>query len=282
MPKRSGSKVSKLCIFCGLPNKMSEEHIWGKWLKDFVRREMNKHHFHAERIPRPGLPHISETRLKAGDPLSSKVRVVCVDCNNTWLSQIQEQAKPFLVPLIQGKATVLGRTGQEKVATWCAMATMTSEYIDSDPYSIAVSQVERSWLCANSGVPDSWRIWISRYVRHRWVGRWVHLAVPILDGKDIIAQKGAPLPNMQTTTFVIGQLYVHVMSCPSFPKLIDNWAWPFGSRLARLQAQLWPPKESLIAWPPDSITDGDADIIPLLFNRMIDAASRSMLGRRLF
>jgi hypothetical protein len=37
----------KTCIFCGTTGAMSREHIWGAWLKAFVRRDMNKHHFHA-------------------------------------------------------------------------------------------------------------------------------------------------------------------------------------------------------------------------------------------
>jgi hypothetical protein len=43
--------------------------------------------------------------LAARDPLSSQVRVVCGPCNSGWMSQLQNQAKPFLTPLFEGALT---------------------------------------------------------------------------------------------------------------------------------------------------------------------------------
>src|SRR6266478_112392 len=186
MAKNARSKEPRpprKCIFCGKPG-MSNEDVWGRWLRPYVRADMRKHHFYAERINRPGEPNTASARLRAGDPLHSKVRVVCETCNNGWMSMIQERAKPILIPLIQGKATILGIEAQQTVASWCAMATMTGEFLDKDPVpgTIAVSQAEREWLWKN-GIPplEGWRIWITRYQRHKWPGRWVHLVVPILE-----------------------------------------------------------------------------------------------------
>jgi hypothetical protein len=130
------------CIFCGSNGKMTREHVWGEWLRQMVPAEMNKHEVRAERIGAPGTPLQAETRLRAGDPLST-VKVVCAACNSGWLSQIQERAKPYLIPLIQGQPTALGPDGQRALAAWCAMATMTGEYIDRDPTAIDVSQADR-------------------------------------------------------------------------------------------------------------------------------------------
>jgi hypothetical protein len=264
---------------------MTREHIWGDWLKAFVRRDMNKHHFHAQRINRPGAAPTSITSLKAGDPLNSKVRVVCRSCNNTWLSQLQEQAKPFLVPLIRGDRTALGRNGQERVAAWCAMATMTAEYIDPDPYSIAVSQSEREWLMNNRTAPQGWRIWIGNYQRYKWIPRWVHFTFPMLDAKDMPKPEDVepPFPNTQITTFTVGQLYVHTMSS-AYSETVAKWYWGLGPAptAGKLLAQIHPHKESIIAWPPTALTDRSADDIAGAFKRYTDALSLSMLGRRLF
>jgi hypothetical protein len=274
----------KRCIFCDLPNKMSSEHIWGRWIKDYVRADRKKHHIHLTRIPAPELPNISELRIRAGDPLRANVHVVCQDCNSKWLSQIQEQTKPILIPLLQGKKSALGPTTQAQLAKWCTMATMTGEFIDRDPIGQGVSLAERQMLWKKSAIPTGWRIWIARYRRNRWKGEWVHLAVPILDAENSVGLKAgdhAP-PNTQTTTFVIGELYVHVMSSSQHPDLTAKWLWPAFSRLSRLLIQIWPPKESFIAWPPESLTDRDADTIPTLFANVIDASSRSLFGRRIF
>jgi len=39
-----------------LPKSMSNEHIWGKWLKDFVRADLKKHHIHLTRYHRKNFP----------------------------------------------------------------------------------------------------------------------------------------------------------------------------------------------------------------------------------
>ena len=80
---------------------------------------------------------------------------------------------------------------------------------------------------------------------------------------------------------MIGQLTVHTLSSASQP-IVDRWEWPLESRLHRLVARISPPRESVLAWPPESLRDEDADWLANGFSRMIDAASRSMTGRRLF
>jgi hypothetical protein len=278
--------LPKKCIFCG-DAAMSNEHVWGRWISRYVREEMKKHHFHAERIHRPGEPTTSSTTLRAGPPLRGKVRVVCKGCNNGWLSVIQENAKPILIPLVQGKKTGLGRCSQLKIVSWAAMATMTGEFLDRDPAvgNIGISQADREWLWKNNAPPpERWRIWIARYQRHKWPGRWVHLVVPILEGREIpeLPLDDYPSPNTQTTTFAIGELYIQVMSTSGNPRIVDRWNWPFASRPARLLTQIWPPRESFIAWPTESLTDSDADFVATAFDHVIDAASRSLTGRRIF
>jgi hypothetical protein len=266
---------------------MSYEHVWGQWILPYVRADMKKHHFYAERINRPGEPNTASATLRAGDPMRSKARVVCKTCNNGWMSLIQERAKPIMIPLIEGKPTALSHHAQTIVATWCAMATMTSEFLDKDlvPSTIAVSQDDREFLW-KEGVPppERWRIWITRYQRHKWVGRWFHSVVPILDAKDVpsSALTDYPSPNTQKTTFTVGDLYVHVMSTSGNPDIVSRWVWPIRSRPGMLLIGIWPIKESIITWPPESLTDSDADFVATAHDLAVDAASRSVLGRRMF
>jgi hypothetical protein len=138
----------------------------------------------AVRINRPGEQSTGDLFLRAGDPLRSTVKVVCVDCNNQWLSDIQNRAKPVLIPLIKGERTGLGHEAQRRVAAWCAMATMTAEFIDRDPNTITVPQSDRDLLRNNGTVPPGWRIWLAHYRRYKWPAQWVHLTLPILEAKD--------------------------------------------------------------------------------------------------
>jgi hypothetical protein len=87
------SKPQKRCIFCGAAG-MSREHIWGNWLKKYVAATMPKHSSSVHVVNPPGESDFFKVWTRSGDPLRSNVRVVCVNCNNTWLSGIQDAAKP--------------------------------------------------------------------------------------------------------------------------------------------------------------------------------------------
>ena len=120
-----------------------------------------------------------------GDPLRSKVRVVCTTCNNTWMSGIQNTAKPYLVPMLDGKRCVIGETAQRTLATWIAMATVTSEFLIHDKAQIAVSQADREWLRHNGTAPPDWHIWIGHYRRYRSAEQWVHCSMPIYNSDEM-------------------------------------------------------------------------------------------------
>jgi hypothetical protein len=51
------------------------------------------------------------------------VNSVCEDCNNGWMSRIENEAKPILVKMLKGKSFVLDKKSQAKLATW-ALKTM--------------------------------------------------------------------------------------------------------------------------------------------------------------
>lgn len=230
--RRRSAKTSLVtaCIFRE-PTKphapLSHEHVWGERLKDYVRSGMNKHHLHHEEVGKPGTQNRATLTLRAGDPLYSKAKVVCKGCNNGRLSDIQKRAKPYLIPLIEGRSAVTGTAALEAIAAWCVMATMTDEYLTRDPTAAAISQGERDWFRDHGTPPPHWKVWLGHYQRYRWQGRWAHFVVPILDAKHILRteeDRRAP-PNTQTTTFVIGDLYAHTMSTSGDPSLIARWDW---------------------------------------------------------
>ena len=82
------------------------------------------------------------------------------------------------------------------------------------------------------------------------------------------------------TTFVVGELYVHVMSSVD-PENINGWATRLSYSERRLVC-IHPAQESLIVWPPPSLLDKDADNIASSFHRFVEGISRTLLGRRLF
>lgn len=213
--------------------------------------------------------------MRTGDPLGAKVKVVCSDCNSQWMSTLQETAKPHLVPLFKGMRWALGVNAQQAISRWAIMATMTAEYLSYDPSSIGVSQAERDFFRANQTPPPGWRVWIAPYNREANVGQWIHCSLPILDTENVpYTFKGEILfPNTQTTTFIVGKLFVHTMSSHD-PANINAWDWQSALRARTLLTQIWPIRQMIIGWPTQILTDRNVVEFSRAFFDAIDSLAR--------
>ncbi|HEY4277717.1 MAG TPA: hypothetical protein VGM91_05830 [Conexibacter sp.] len=55
---------------------------------------------------------------------SQKVRSVCSDCNNGWMSDLETQVQPLLEPLLRKNAIRLSEAEQTVVATWAVKTAL--------------------------------------------------------------------------------------------------------------------------------------------------------------
>jgi hypothetical protein len=112
------------CIFC-LNQANTKEHVWPKWVLAVVDQD------------RP-------LRFELGsDPefLFSgefKIGCVCGDCNNGWMSRLEDEVKPCLEPMLHGSITPLTRSVQEKLSLWAVKIAM----VMGAPLIEAASSVE--------------------------------------------------------------------------------------------------------------------------------------------
>jgi hypothetical protein len=230
------------CVFCnGSP--LTEEHVLGKWSKRVVPRTMPnykqlqaiQHATHSDFQVRP----------RAGDPRSLKVTCVCCKCNSGWMGAIQEGMKPFGIAMAQGKTIKLNPTAQLAIATWAAMITMTAEY--DNPPTVAVPQDNREFFYKNKYPPPSFRIWVGHLPRkEKWIN-WAHHPFAIVEDDD--ALPGGALANLNsvTSTHVLGEFFVHIMSCPDL-SILRRWQLP--SSLSSRLIQIWPLIHGDVFWPP--------------------------------
>jgi hypothetical protein len=252
------SAREKKCIFCGRVGTLTAEHIWGDWTKQYVPRSSNKHTQARVYIPKPGEPEPPTTRIRAGDPLDAAPEIVCGNCNSTWMSAIQNRAKPHLIPLFEGRPCVIDAHAQALISAWIAMATMTAEFSNNDEALVGIPQADRDWLMRTQTVPKGWGIWIGK----RKVGsqgyRWIHAAFPILDADDLpaVVSDKDRAPNSQTTAFTIGELYFFAFS--SLPRIADGWDWRTARRARRRLERIFPQRYLAIFWPPSPMNDRDA------------------------
>jgi len=99
-------------IFCGA-SSLTTEHLLGKWLKNsFSVSQSEKHrteHFESQfdsfqrLIVKPGTFH------RPGEPLSATTKVVCRQCNTTWMSSLENEMKHAWLDLIHGRKMTVTR-----------------------------------------------------------------------------------------------------------------------------------------------------------------------------
>jgi hypothetical protein len=270
MPKKPNPK--RVCIFyrdgCG---RCTKEDVWPTWVSKYIPRDIENYTAGFTKV----FPHHKEeTKEKIdGDPRSRRVRFVCGKCNSGWMSVLQNTAKPILLPLIMGEKIVLSQSAQRIVAAWCAMSIMTADFFY--PERQAIPQVQRDWLRdKGEPPPDTWKIWIANYQRVEWVNHCARNLIPVLAGKEDIPEfsaDGIPRPNTQTTSFVVGKLYIHAYSSV-LPNMVEKIG--ISPPLSEAICQIWPVREHFVAWPTTPITDRQADDLAGVIANVIDTLGR--------
>jgi hypothetical protein len=243
------------CIFCGETEaKITREHIWADWLTSYVTKDLLNYEAGKITVNLPGLPSSESSRLIGGDPKSRRVKCVCVHCNTGWMREIQDQAKPIIVPMLKGEALTLYAKQRNIIAAWIAMAVMCSEF-GKDSLR-AISQADRDYL-HNHKIPPlkNWRIWIGHY--HRGVShtQWDRRALLILPKKEVAQARAAAAVslahNTQSTTYTVGEVLIHAISSEW-----DKCVRLFHITPPDLLLDLWPVRGRALIWPP-AITFGD-------------------------
>jgi hypothetical protein len=241
------------CIFCGAQG-MTYEHVWPDWLKQYVPQTLPRHGEFTGEIFKDH--STSKVKSWAGDPQSRRLPVVCGRCNGGWMKDLQDATKPILLPLLDAKVSFITSYQQKLLAAWVTMCVMTAEYYM--PELAAIPFGDREYLRLYREPPKEWRIWIGRYLRGRWKGYWIHHSVPLVENIPEAGDDAASRPNTQTTTFIVGQIYIHAFSS-ALPNITSKWR--LDAQGPTILAQLWPVKESFIAWPTNDILDRNADRI---------------------
>jgi uncharacterized protein (DUF983 family) len=241
--------------------------MWADWLQNYIPRTMLEHVI-GEIAIFPDKKEVTR-KLRSGDPHSRKIRCVCENCNNEWMSQLQEDAKSFLLPMLTGSQTFLRRKGQKTIAAWVAMMVMVAEYVDRD--KIAIPSSDRKWLYTRRQPPSHWRIWIVEHAQ-RSHPLFVHNVLSCVTEEEFqrSESKAAAVFNTQTSTICLGKhLLIHIMSSPTVWSILRRWRLP--PDIEPAMCQIWPIRNSIVAWPQRlAVTDSG---ISALAEQFVNAAN---------
>lgn len=251
-PKVKHRHGRRQCIFCEQQSKMSKEHIFGKWLAEYFPRDAFSQHMAAHVYwPKKIITRapVDKRRNEPGHSGSRKLRVVCQDCNNGWLSQLEEWASKALPPMIAGERCNLLPAGQTKLATWAVKTAMVAS--EFKPRPVTIAQDERTLLMNELHPPQNWFVWIAAYRGTDWAQLAIGQIRADLSPTPIAEPDLAPY-YIQATTFGLGHLLVSVVG-GSYPSMTDIFA---GKDIADA-LQIWPTHPRSILWPPATYLDDE-------------------------
>lgn len=194
------------------------------------------------------------------------------------MREIENAARPILVPLIKGEAARISPAHQPLIATWATLKAMVTDY--DDDLKITTHHMQRKRMFVQHLPPKAgWGIWIGNYERVHWKPEWISTPFLLLPNKRVIkrASRKATYYNSNSITQVIGNLFIQLVHTP-MPRFIERWRFPLPQ--GRALFRIWPPTQFSINWPPPpAFTDADADRIANAIPQYLRRLERERLAQ---
>lgn len=147
----------RACIFCGATDrKLTNEHLLPKAVRDAFP-ELKTSKFYRQPS---GAPQVESWEAPS---FEQRVRVVCEQCNNTWMSGIEKDAAPLLFDLVRpGKSIVLDAFQQRRLAAWGYLKAVLLQFTGR---GIVVPDAHRGELFRLYRPPMKSLVWLAAYNR---------------------------------------------------------------------------------------------------------------------
>lgn len=221
--------MPRKCVFCGAP-KVTREHVLPAWLSAV--------------LPGQGRFYLAEAHAAANgnvqsqwsaDRLDKTVKRVCRECNQGWMSTLEQEAKPVLTPLIQGQRRLV-QGAQALIATWMIKTAMMCELGRLRPAQEFTPASHHRHVFEHQQPPPGSCVWAGGYAGGKTVA--VHQRLLRLHSSTGEASAFA-------STITLGALLLQAFWFWDYPDGIEiqrGWGLP----------QLWPnPAPAGLMLPPD-------------------------------
>jgi hypothetical protein len=142
------------CIFCG-NYSLTREDAWPLWL---MRKFPKKSTGIME--GQIGTKHLPPWRQISPE---LKVKFICKECNNGWMSRLEDQVKPILEPIFNHETILISSQQQSILSAWAVKTAMVLEAIYSSKFWFYLP-VERRFLMETLHPPALTYVWIAKCI----------------------------------------------------------------------------------------------------------------------
>jgi hypothetical protein len=167
-----------------------------------------------------------------------KIKAVCKNCNNKWMSRIEESAKKHLQPMMQGDTVQLDPAAQVELAVWACLKVMAWESVAEG----VVTHAEDRELMWKHQQPPGYSVVVLGRVPNSNHSEFS------LQQVFIRAQRspGAQLDNISVTAITLGDFVSWVILNPTAAQGINFKPTPIDKDLITI----FPPAYGSLQWPP--------------------------------
>lgn len=145
----------RTCWFCGAPGPLTREHVVPLWMVNALTGQGLLDHAYAE----PGATVPTHTWSHVAPDF--KVKVVCGDCNNGWMSKLERDARPIVTSLMSGSPTIIDPADAARLGRWGAKTALLFQALEPTA-SRVVPRDRYDALRQAPIVPPTLRVWIAR------------------------------------------------------------------------------------------------------------------------
>jgi hypothetical protein len=233
----------RVCAFCPQSAKLTGEHLYAEWIDTLVTTTTRRYDFTDLG------PDNRVVRRFSGLHLDRKFKCVCDDCNNGWMSDIDNEARNILKDVILYRAPVCFlASGIKSIARFTLKNAMVADYMYRKPFFSAYQRKQfKESLELSPGT-------------HAWMGG-VATGLRVRHG---IYKTSYVEPPAHSSLGI--QLYVFTWSaeCLLFQLVAARWTnllhhandgWPklsHDTQSDKVMVPFWPmPQQRRVTWPPD-------------------------------
>lgn len=240
---------------------MSDEHAWPQWLGKGAEVEPTQT-TRTIGYGRTGADAMTEAPnlviKKNGSVLTTRIREVCRECNNGWMSGLETSVKPLLNRLwSSGYAygrTALGIDEAATVGTWATKTAWIRERV-SDEVVTATREMRR-YLMDHQLPPEFTRVWVARHQGRSDFGVYVGRleATHQDDGWDTDRRR---------------HILMCVLTFRGLSVLVrtdDGWGVPPLTLPESRWRLMWPVSEP-VQWPPaEPVSDAELQLVAMRYD----------------
>jgi hypothetical protein len=239
----------RTCIFCNRNDSpLAKEDVLARW----IAREFPGPSWHIRRFRHSVISNTgSNTQFTSHTGLGLISRKPCKRCNNSWMSNLEDSAKPVLLPLIRGANSILTPDNRLVIARWFIKTVILYEFlggVERGPHRFFQAE-ERNALMESLSIPPNTYVFLAHYRGLKHVTtREMRLAFTM---KEIDNDRAIPIDGY-SATFTIKELALQTFSI----------RWPKDPAIGKVDVrmlnspddavQIWPATGD-VAWPPSVI-----------------------------